>query len=43
MPCNKDEARKLLDKAIQLGGDAVKLQAFEGPALQRVWVSEGEE
>ena len=26
---NKDEARELLDKAIELGGDAVKTQALQ--------------
>jgi len=40
---NKDEARELLDKAIKLGGDAVKTQALEDPDLQGVWGSEGEE
>ena len=40
---NKDEARELLSKAIELGGDAVKTQALEDPDLQGVWVSEGEE
>ena len=40
---NKDEARGLLSKAIELGGDAVKTQALEDPDLQGVWVSEGEE
>jgi len=39
---NKDEARELLDKAIELGGDAVKAQALNDPDLQGVWVS-GEE
>ena len=37
---NKDEARELLDKAIELGGDAVKTQALNDPDLQGVWVSE---
>jgi len=32
----------LLDKAIELGGDAVKAQALEDPDLQGVWVSEEE-
>ena len=40
---NKEEARELLDKAIMLGGDAVKTQALNDPDLQGVWVSEGEE
>ena len=39
---NKEEARELLSKAIELGGDAVKTQALEDPDLQGVWVS-GEE
>ena len=39
---NKEEARGLLGKAIELGGDAVKAQALEDPDLQGVWVS-GEE
>ena len=39
---NKEEARGLLSKAIELGGDAVKTQALEDPDLQGVWVS-GEE
>ena len=39
---DKDEARELLGKAIELGGDAVKTQALEDPDLQGVWVS-GEE
>ena len=39
---NKDEARELLGKAIELGGDAVKTQALEDPDLQGVWVSEEE-
>ena len=39
---NKDEARELLSKAIELGGDAVKTQALEDPDLQGVWVSEEE-
>ena len=39
---NKEEARELLGKAIELGGDAVKTQALEDPDLQGVWVS-GEE
>ena len=39
---SKDEARGLLSKAIELGGDAVKTQALEDPDLQGVWVrSEG--
>jgi tetratricopeptide (TPR) repeat protein len=40
---NKDEARELLDKAIELGGDAVKAQALDDPDLQGVWGSEGGE
>ena len=40
---NKDEARGLLSKAIELGGDAVKVQALNDPDLQGVWVTEGEE
>ena len=40
---NKDEARELLGKAIELGGDAVKTQSLNDPDLQGVWVSEGEE
>ena len=40
---NKEEARGLLSKAIELGGDAVKTQALNDPDLQGVWVSEGEE
>jgi len=40
---NKEEARELLGKAIELGGDAVKTQALNDPDLQGVWVSEGEE
>ena len=40
---NKDEARELLGKAIELGGDTVKAQALNDPDLQGVWVSEGEE
>ena len=40
---DKDEARELLSKAIELGGDAVKTQALEDPDLQGVWVSESEE
>ena len=36
---NKEEARGLLSKAIELGGDAVKTQALEDPDLQGVWVS----
>ena len=39
---NKEEARGLLGKAIELGGDAVKTQALEDPDLEGVWVSEGE-
>ena len=39
---NKDEARGLLSKAIELGGDAVKTQALNDPDLQGVWAS-GEE
>ena len=39
---NKDEARELLGKAIELGGDSVKTQALEDPDLQGVWVSEEE-
>ena len=39
---NKEEARGLLSKAIELGGDAVKTQALNDPDLQGVWVS-GEE
>ena len=39
----KSEARELLGKAIELGGDAVKTQALNDPDLQGVWVSEGEE
>ena len=35
-------ARVLLDNAIELGGDAVKVQALEDPDLQGVRVS-GEE
>ena len=38
----KSEARELLGKAIELGGDAVKTQALEDPDLQGVWVSEEE-
>ena len=40
---NKEEARELLGKAIELGGAAVKTQALNDPDLQGVWVSEGEE
>ena len=40
---NKEEARGLLSKAIELGGDAVKTQALNDPGLQGVWVSGGEE
>ena len=39
---NKEEARGLLSKAIELGGDAVKTRALEDPDLQGVWVSEEE-
>lgn len=39
---DKDEARGLLSKAIELGGDAVKAQALNDPDLQGVWVSEEE-
>ena len=40
---NKEEARGLLSKAIELGGDAVKTQALNDPDLQGVWGGEGEE
>ena len=40
---NKEEAHELLDKTIELGGDAVKTQALNDPDLQGVWVSAGEE
>ena len=40
---NKEEARELLGKAIELGGHAVKLQALNDPDLKGVWVSECEE
>ena len=36
---NKTEARELLGKAIELGGDAVKAMALDDPDLQGVWVS----
>jgi Flp pilus assembly protein TadD len=39
---DKEEARELLSKAIELGGDAVKTQALNDPDLQGVWVSEEE-
>jgi len=32
-------ARKMLDKAIELGGDKVKLRALDDPDLLGVWVS----
>ena len=38
---DKARARKMLDKAIELGGDKVKLQALDDPDLQGVWVSGG--
>ena len=34
---NKTEARELLDKAIELGGNAVKVQALNDPDLLGVW------
>ena len=34
---NKDEARGLLSKAIELGGDAVNMQALNDPDLLGVW------
>ena len=40
---NKDEARGLLSKAIELGGDDVKAMALEDPDLQDMWVSDGGE
>ncbi len=40
---NKAEARELLDKAIELGGDAVKVQALNDPDLQGVWGGNGNE
>ena len=39
---NKEEARGLLSKEIELGGDVVKAQALNDPDLQGVWVSEEE-
>ena len=36
---DKARARKMLDKAIELGGDKVKLRALDDPDLQGVWVS----
>ena len=38
---DKARARKMLDKAIELGGDKVKLRALDDPDLQGVWVSGG--
>ena len=40
---NKEEARGLLSKAIELGGDAVKTQALNDPDLQGVWGGAGGE
>ena len=34
---NKEEAKELLDKAIELGGDDVKLRALEDEDLLGVW------
>jgi hypothetical protein len=36
---DKARARKMLDKAIELGGDRVKLRALDDPDLEGVWVS----
>ncbi len=38
----KVEARTLLNRAIELGGDAVRTQALNDSDLRGVWVSEGE-
>ena len=38
---DKARARKMLDKAIELGGDKVKLRALDDPDLLGVWVSGG--
>ena len=40
---NKDEARELLGKAIELGGDDVKAMALEDPDLEDMWVSDSGE
>ena len=37
---NKTEARKLLSKSIELGGDAVKQRALDDEDLEGVWVGE---
>ena len=34
---DKARARKMLDKAIELGGDKVKLRALDDEGLIRVW------
>ena len=34
---DKARARKMLDKAIELGGDEVKLRALDDPDLLGVW------
>jgi Flp pilus assembly protein TadD len=38
----KVEARTLLNRAIELGGDGVRTQALNDSDLRGVWVSEGE-
>ena len=38
---DKARARKMLDKAIELGGDKVKLRALDDPDLLGVWMSGG--
>ena len=38
---NKEEARELLDKAIELGGDYVKLQALKDEDLLGMWGGRG--
>ena len=39
---NKTEARKLLSKSIELGGDAVKQKALDDEDLEGVWGGEEE-
>ena len=38
---DKARSRKMLDKAIELGGDKVKLQVLDDPDLLGVWGSGG--